>query len=88
MLVLVFLNVPGASLRPILSFSLFLYCCVCGWASYFSWILVSEPGFVLCFYGFREDYHFYVGSSVHEQYSQLDTIFNYMFYFGPPGKYL
>ena len=31
---------------------------------------------------------FYVGISVQKQYSLLDTIFKYMFYFGPPGKYL
>ena len=35
---------------------------------------------------FRED--LYVGVSVHKQYSLLDTLFNYMFYFGPPGTYL
>ena len=37
---------------------------------------------------FFADFDFYVGVSVHKQYSQLDTIFNYMFHFGPPGKYL
>ena len=25
---------------------------------------------------------------VHQQYSLLDTMFNYIFDFGPPGKYL
>ena len=29
-----------------------------------------------------------MGISVHEQCSLLDTIFNYILYFGPPGKYL
>ena len=53
-----------------------------------SWLLVSEPGFVLCFVRFREDFDFEVGISVHKQYSLLDTIFSYRFDFGPPGKYL
>ena len=30
----------------------------------------------------------YMGISVHEQCSLLDAIFNYILYFGPPGKYL
>ena len=29
-----------------------------------------------------------LGISVHKQSSLLDTIFKYMFYVGPPGKYL
>ena len=31
---------------------------------------------------------FYTRNEAHKQYSLLDTIFNYMFYLGPPGKYL
>ena len=31
---------------------------------------------------FGEDLDFYVGISVHKQCSLLDTMFNYMFYFG------
>ena len=27
-------------------------------------------------------------NEAHKQYSLLDTIFNYIFYFGPPGKHL
>ena len=27
-------------------------------------------------------------NEAHKQYSLLDTIFDYIFYFGPPGKYL
>ena len=30
----------------------------------------------------------YVGIVVHKQYSRLDTIFNNIFHFGPPGQYL
>ena len=30
----------------------------------------------------------YVVISAHRQYGRLHTIFNYMFNFGPPGKYL
>ena len=29
-----------------------------------------------------------MGIAVHKQYSLLDTIFDYIFHFGPPGKYL
>ena len=29
-----------------------------------------------------------MGIAGHKQYSLLDTIFNYIFHFGPPGKYL
>ena len=31
---------------------------------------------------------FYLINEAHKQYSLLDTIFNYIFYFGPPGKHL
>ena len=31
---------------------------------------------------------FYTINEAHKQYSLLDTIFNYIFYLGPPGKYL
>ena len=31
---------------------------------------------------------FYTIKEAHKQYSLLDTIFNYIFYFGPPGKHL
>ena len=31
---------------------------------------------------------FYTRNEAHKQYSLLDTIFNYIFYLGPPGKYL
>ena len=34
------------------------------------------------------EFYFLCGNFVREQYSLLDTIFNYMCYFGPPGKYL
>ena len=31
---------------------------------------------------------FYTINEAHKQYNILDTIFNYIFYFGPPGKHL
>ena len=31
---------------------------------------------------------FYTINEAHKQYSLLDTIFNYIFYLGPPGKHL
>ena len=31
---------------------------------------------------------FYIINEAHKQYSLLDTIFNYIFYVGPPGKHL
>ena len=31
---------------------------------------------------------FYTINEIHKQYNLLDTIFNYIFYFGPPGKHL
>ena len=31
---------------------------------------------------------FYTINEAHKQYSLLDKIFNYIFYLGPPGKYL
>ena len=31
---------------------------------------------------------FYTITEAHKQYSLLDAIFNYIFYFGPPGKNL
>ena len=33
-------------------------------------------------------FKFYTVNEAHKQYSLLDTIFNYIFYFGPPGKHL
>ena len=35
---------------------------------------------------FWKKFDVYVGISVHEQYSQLDTIFSVIFDFGPPGN--
>ena len=31
---------------------------------------------------------FWTINEAHKQYSLLDTIFNYIFYLGPPGKHL
>ena len=33
-------------------------------------------------------YNYFTRNETQEQYSLLDTIFDYIFYFGPPGKYL
>ena len=41
--------------------------------------------------GFRrcsDKFEFYTRNHSHKQSSILDTIFNYIFYFGAPGKYL
>ena len=51
------------------------------------WVLVSEPGF------FKVVAHFpgnliLVPEMKPRNNSLLDTIFDYTFYFGPPGKYL
>ena len=34
------------------------------------------------------EFLFYIINEAHQQYSLLDTIFNYILYLGPPGKYL
>ena len=52
------------------------------------WLLVSEPAFFKVLADFGRISKFNVGISVRKQYSLLDAIFNYMFYFGPPGTYL
>ena len=33
-------------------------------------------------------FRLYTTNEAHEQYSVLDTMFNYIFYLGPLGKYL
>ena len=35
-----------------------------------------------------ENAKIYTGIAVHNQYRLLDTTFNYILYFGPPGKYV
>ena len=51
--------------------------------------LVAKPG---CFYiGFQQisfKIKLYTINEAHKQYSLLDTIVNYIFDFGPPGKHL
>ena len=37
---------------------------------------------------FPSKFKLYTINEAHKQYSLLDTIFHYMFYLGPPGKYL
>ena len=53
-----------------------------------AWVLVSEPGFLLGFGSFSWKSNYFTRNEVQEQHSLLDTIFDYIFYFGPPGKYL
>ena len=52
------------------------------------WVLVSEPGFCLGFGPFPWKSNSFTRNAAQEQHSLLDTIFDYIFYFGPPGKYL
>ena len=52
------------------------------------WVLVSEPGFVLGFGGSAWNFKYFIRNEAQDQPSLLDTIFDYIFYFGPPGKYL
>ena len=52
-----------------------------------SWVLVSEPGFFR-FWPISLEIYFFTRNETQEQHSLLDTIFDYIFYFGPPGKYL
>ena len=51
------------------------------------WVLVSEPGF-LGFGPFPRKSNSFTRNEGQEQHSLLDTIFNYILYFGPPGKHL
>ena len=52
------------------------------------WVLVSEPGLFLGFGTFPWKSNSFTRNEAQEQHSLLDTIFDYIFYFGPPGKYL
>ena len=52
------------------------------------WLLVSEPGFFKVLGDFGEKIKIYMKIEAQEQYSLIDTIFNYIFDFGSPGKYL
>ena len=36
---------------------------------------------------FLGEFLFYIINEAHKQYGLLATMFNYIFYFGPPGKY-
>ena len=44
--------------------------------------------FLIGFRSFSDKFEFYTRNHSHKQSSLLDTIFNYIFYFGAPGKYL
>ena len=50
--------------------------------------LTTEIEKKIGFWSSWENSKIYVGIAVHEQYSLLDTIYNYIFHFGPPGKHL
>ena len=50
------------------------------------WVLVSEPGFLEALAHFLD--FFLPRNETQEQHSLLDTIFDYIFYFGPPGTHL
>ena len=52
------------------------------------WVLVSEPGFFLGLGPFPWKSNLFTRNEAQEQHSLLDTIFDYIFDFGPPGKYL
>ena len=52
------------------------------------WVLVSEPGFFYGFGPFPWKLNSFTRNEAQEQDSLLDTIFDYIFYFGPPGKHL
>ena len=44
--------------------------------------------FLIGFRSFSDKFEFYTRNHSHKQSSLLDTIFNYIFHFGAPGKYL
>ena len=52
------------------------------------WFLVSEPAFLRFCLISLDIYFLFARNEAQEQHSLLDTIFDYIFYFGPPGKYL
>ena len=52
------------------------------------WFHVSEPGFLLGFGPFPCKLNLFTRNEAQEQHSLLDTIVDYIFYVGPPGKYL
>ena len=56
--------------------------------TFLNWLLVSEPGFFYGFCQFSWKFISFTRNEAQEQPSLLDTIFDYIFYFGPPGKYL
>ena len=55
--------------------------------SYCSFLLVNLDSFE-GFGRFGETVQMYIKIEAQEHYSLIDTIFNYIFDFGPPGKYL
>ena len=48
----------------------------------------TEPGFLLGFGRFHWKLNYFTRNEAQEQHSLLDTIFDYIFYFGPPEKHL
>ena len=51
-------------------------------------LLISQDVGKMVFGRFPWIFIFDTRNEAHKQYSLLDTIFNYIFYLGPPGKYL
>ena len=60
----------------------------CHPSSTFAWFCVSEPGILKVLGDLGEKINIYMKIEAQEQYSLIDTIFNYIFDFGSPGKYL
>ena len=50
------------------------------------WVLASEPDFVQVLVHFPGNLYFVTRNEAQKQHSLLDTIFDYIFYFGPPGS--
>ena len=56
--------------------------------SLFSRAVPKGRMFLIGVRSFSDKFEFYTRNHSHKQSSLLDTIFNYIFYFGAPGKYL
>ena len=59
-----------------------------GMSLHFDWVLVSEPGVFQVSVHFPGGLIFVARNEAQEQHSLLATIFDYIFYIGPAGKYL
>ena len=56
-----------------------------GWPD---WVLVSEPGFCKALAHSHWKSNSFTRNQAQEQHSLLDTVFDYIFCLGPPGKSL